>query len=64
MTIPAILCIDDEELGLEIRRIVLEREGYTVLTADDGPSGLSSSTPGISTQSFSTMSCPDSTAAR
>jgi CheY-like chemotaxis protein len=36
-----ILCIDDEELGLEIRKIVLEREGYAVLTATDGPSGLS-----------------------
>jgi CheY-like chemotaxis protein len=36
-----ILCIDDEELGLEIRKLVLEREGYDVLTAVDGPSGLS-----------------------
>jgi DNA-binding response OmpR family regulator len=36
-----ILCIDDEELGLEIRKIVLEREGYAVLTARDGASGLS-----------------------
>src|SRR5271156_820650 len=38
---PVILCIDDEELGLEIRKIVLEREGYAVLTARDGASGLS-----------------------
>jgi CheY-like chemotaxis protein len=36
-----ILCIDDEELGLEIRKLVLEREGYDVLTAVDGASGLS-----------------------
>jgi CheY-like chemotaxis protein len=36
-----ILCIDDEELGLEIRKMVLEREGYVVLTARDGASGLS-----------------------
>jgi CheY-like chemotaxis protein len=36
-----ILCIDDEELGLQIRRMVLEREGYRVLTARDGQTGLS-----------------------
>jgi CheY-like chemotaxis protein len=35
------LCIDDEELGLEIRKLVLEREGFTVLTARDGHAGLS-----------------------
>jgi CheY-like chemotaxis protein len=39
--IPTILCIDDEALGLEIRKAVLERAGYQVLTAVDGPSGLS-----------------------
>jgi CheY-like chemotaxis protein len=39
--IHTILCIDDEELGLEVRRAVLEREGYSVLTARDGMSGLS-----------------------
>ena len=38
---PTILCIDDEELGLEIRKMVLEREGFAVLTALDGKSGLS-----------------------
>jgi CheY-like chemotaxis protein len=38
---PLILCIDDEELGLEIRKMVLEREGFSVLTARDGPSGIS-----------------------
>jgi CheY-like chemotaxis protein len=37
---PVILCIDDEDLGLEIRKMVLEREGFTVLTAKDGVSGL------------------------
>lgn len=41
MSTATILCIDDEELGLEIRKIVLEREGYAVLTARDGASGLS-----------------------
>jgi CheY-like chemotaxis protein len=38
---PVILCIDDEELGLEIRKMVLEREGFTVLTARDGLAGVS-----------------------
>lgn len=38
---PTILCIDDEALGLKIRRTVLEHAGYRVLTAEDGPSGLS-----------------------
>jgi CheY-like chemotaxis protein len=38
---PVILCIDDEDLGLEIRKMVLEREGFTVLTAKDGQAGIS-----------------------
>ncbi len=41
MSRPLILCIDDEELGLEIRKMVLEREGFSVLTARDGPAGIS-----------------------
>nr|WP_252263452.1 response regulator [Paracidobacterium acidisoli] len=36
-----ILCIDDEALGLQIRKAVLERAGYRVLTALDGQSGIS-----------------------
>ncbi|HVT99063.1 MAG TPA: response regulator [Acidobacteriaceae bacterium] len=40
MPIPTILCIDDEALGLEIRKAVLERAGYQVLTAVDGATGL------------------------
>jgi CheY-like chemotaxis protein len=35
-----ILCVDDELVGLQIRKILLERAGYRVLTASDGPSGL------------------------
>jgi len=35
-----VLCIDDEVVGLQVRKIILERAGYTVLTAPDGPSGL------------------------
>jgi CheY-like chemotaxis protein len=35
-----VLCVDDEQIGLQIRKILLERAGYRVLTAPDGPSGL------------------------
>lgn len=35
-----ILCVDDELVGLQVRKILLERAGYRVLTAPDGPSGL------------------------
>lgn len=37
---PLILCVDDEQVGLKIRRILLERAGYRVLTAHNGPDGL------------------------
>lgn len=35
-----ILCVDDETVGLEVRKILLERAGYRVLTALDGQTGL------------------------
>jgi CheY-like chemotaxis protein len=35
-----VLCVDDEEIGLRVRKILLERSGYRVLTASDGPSAL------------------------
>jgi CheY-like chemotaxis protein len=35
-----VLCVDDEVVGLRVRRILLERAGYRVLTASDGYSGL------------------------
>jgi CheY-like chemotaxis protein len=35
-----VLCVDDEAVGLGIRKILLERAGYQVLTAADGASGL------------------------
>jgi CheY-like chemotaxis protein len=35
-----ILCVDDELVGLRVRKILLERAGYRVLTAMDGASGL------------------------
>ena len=35
-----LLCIDDEPIGLRVRKILLEREGYEVITAQSGPEGL------------------------
>jgi CheY-like chemotaxis protein len=35
-----ILCVDDEMIGLRVRKVLLERAGYRVLTAQDGPAGL------------------------
>lgn len=35
-----ILCVDDEVVGLQVRKILLERAGYRVLTAPDGRTGL------------------------
>jgi CheY-like chemotaxis protein len=35
-----VLCVDDETIGLDVRKMLLERAGYRVLTALDGPSGL------------------------
>jgi CheY-like chemotaxis protein len=36
-----VLCVDDETVGLQVRRLILERSGYKVITALDGKSGLS-----------------------
>jgi len=35
-----VLCVDDEPVGLAVRRMLLERAGYTVFTALDGVTGL------------------------
>src|SRR5437867_7585052 len=35
-----VLCVDDHPQALAIRKMLLETKGYTVLTADDGPSGI------------------------
>ncbi len=35
-----ILCVDDEPIGLKVRKLLLEREGYSVVTACSGPEGL------------------------
>jgi CheY-like chemotaxis protein len=36
-----VLCVDDEALGLQIRRALLEVAGYKVLTALDGKTAIS-----------------------
>jgi CheY-like chemotaxis protein len=35
-----VLCVDDEKVGLSVRRMLLERSGYRVLTAPNGRAGL------------------------
>jgi len=37
---PLILCVDDEETALEVRKQVLEMAGYTVLTATSASQAL------------------------
>lgn len=37
----ALLCIDDESTGLRVRKLILERNGYQVFTAEAGEEGLS-----------------------
>ena len=35
-----VLCVDDERIGLRVRKIMLESRGYRVLTANSGDEGL------------------------
>jgi CheY-like chemotaxis protein len=35
-----LLCVDDESVGLQVRQLILERQGYRVLTASAGAEGL------------------------
>src|SRR5947207_9414575 len=35
-----VLCVDDEAIGLSVRKMTLESDGYRVLTAENGPDGL------------------------
>lgn len=35
-----VLCVDDELVGLKVRKILLERAGYRVLTASNGQDGF------------------------
>ena len=36
-----VLCVDDEKIGLRVRKILLESHGFKVLTASSGEQGLS-----------------------
>jgi CheY-like chemotaxis protein len=38
--VPTILCIDDQPESTAIRKLLLETKGYTVLTANDGLTGI------------------------
>jgi CheY-like chemotaxis protein len=35
-----VLCVDDEALGLSVRKLLLEFNGYRVFTAENGPNAL------------------------
>jgi len=35
-----VLCVDDERIGLRVRKIMLESHGFRVLTANDGRQGI------------------------
>lgn len=35
-----VLCVDDEAVGLSVRKLILESKGYRVFTAADGPQAL------------------------
>jgi CheY-like chemotaxis protein len=35
-----VLCVDDETIGLRVRKIMLENHGFLVLTASDGHQGI------------------------
>jgi CheY-like chemotaxis protein len=35
-----VLCVDDERIGLRVRKIMLESHGFNVLTASDGRQGI------------------------
>jgi CheY-like chemotaxis protein len=39
--VPIVLCVDDYRAGLVTRKLLLEQQGYFVLTAEDGLTGLS-----------------------
>ena len=38
--IKTVLCVDDEKIGLRVRKLMLEGHGFRVLTASDGQRGL------------------------
>jgi CheY-like chemotaxis protein len=40
VSVKTVLCVDDERIGLRVRKIMLESHGFHVLTASDGRQGL------------------------
>ncbi len=40
VAMPTILCIDDEPIVLELQKEILQANGYTVLSAPDGPTAI------------------------
>jgi CheY-like chemotaxis protein len=40
VAVKTVLCVDDERIGLRVRKIMLESRGFNVLTASDGRQGL------------------------
>ncbi len=40
VAVKTVLCVDDERIGLRVRKIMLESRGFKVLTASDGRQGL------------------------
>jgi CheY-like chemotaxis protein len=40
VVMPTILCIDDDVNFLELEKSILETNGYTVVIASDGPTGI------------------------
>jgi CheY-like chemotaxis protein len=40
ITPKTVLCVDDERIGLRVRKIMLEGHGFNVLTATSGEQGL------------------------
>jgi CheY-like chemotaxis protein len=40
VAVKTVLCVDDERIGLRVRKIMLESRGFNVLTASDGHQGL------------------------
>ena len=40
MTKPTLLCVDDNLAALQMRKLVLEQAGYTVLAASDSPTAM------------------------
>jgi len=40
VAVKTVLCVDDERIGLRVRKIMLESRGFHVLTASDGRQGL------------------------